>query len=562
MIFRSSFRRLVYSLPTHWQLQIKEFMLVLRRQYDWAVPIKHLRQREQSYLEDTALKNRQFPDRKRVFICSLQKYPPWLETEFVLATALRLRGQDVQSMLCDGVLPICELNLGLQERPSCEACTAWLSRYEDAFGFGLARLSDFLSKNDRERAEELVNQTPMGDLNSLVVDGVRVGRLARSELQRYYRGYVFDPLGQALGAYRQWLVAGILLTWLFERTFDRYRPDILVASSGKTLLAACAIEVAQQRDIHVVTWDTSALYRDGLMFRHDVPADDVNLDDVWDEVSKQELSDIQLNELNEFIGRWSRSENTPFSYNPSPLENEQIIRQNLGLRSQSAIVVAYTNTSWDMAVVDRDIGFESMYDWVFSLVQYAISHPEIELIVRAHPAEKKTPHNLQTTTPVVPEIKKRFRSLPGNVKFIEGDNPISSYTLANMAQVVTLYASMLGLELAMRGIRPWIAGDVNYRAKGFTLDLTSKEHMVGLLDKNTFKNRLTEDEVRLAQKFAYLWFFRHIFLNPFVQSFDYRFNLESFQALAQGGNPVMDDLCDALLTTKPFVDIGHVNQSR
>ena len=57
----------------------------------------------------------------------------------------------------------------------------------------------------------------------------------------------------------------------------------------------------------------------------------------------------------------------------------------------------------------------------------------------------------------------------------------------------------------LRGKRPWIAGDVTYRGKGFTLDLASREQMYDLLDKNAFHNRLSEDEVKLAQRFAYLW---------------------------------------------------------
>jgi hypothetical protein len=554
---RPAFQRLAYLLPRRWQLELKIAKRAILRQPDWAIPIKQLRLQEQSYLQETGLKNSLLPQRRRILILSMQIYPPWLDTELALGMALRLRGHKVQGILCDGLMPICELNLGLQMRPPCGVCVDWISRYEKAFGFNFFRLTDFITKLDLEKAEELVRKTQMSDLPSLVVSGVNVGKVARLELQRYYRGFVFDPLGKALEVYRKWLVAGVLMTWLFERILDREEPDILISSSGKTLLAACANALAKKRATHVVTWDTSALFQDGIMFRHDEPADDVNLDDVWGEVSQKALSNSQEKEIDEFMRKWSRSEITPFSYNPMPLENETLIRTQLGLRPESPLVIAYTNTSWDMAVVDRDIGFESMYDWVFSLVQYAIDHPKIDLIVRAHPAEKKTPPILHTTTPVVPEIKKRFESIPNNIKFIEGDNPISSYTLASMAQVVMLYASMLGLELAMRGIRPWIAGNVNYRGKGFTLDLVSKEQMFDLLENSLFSDNLSKEEVTLAKKFAHLWIFRHLIHNPFVDAAGQNFRLESFRKIAPGGNRIMDDLCEALVSGQPFIDIGH-----
>jgi hypothetical protein len=130
-----------------------------------------------------------------------------------------------------------------------------------------------------------------------------------------------------------------------------------------------------------------------------------------------------------------------------------------------------------------------------------------------------------------------------------------------MARNVILYSGMLGLEMALRGKRPWIAGDFTYRGKGFTLDLTSREHMYELLDNNSLENILSEREVKLAQRFAYLWIFRYVFHNPFVKSTDNMFSLESFHALAPGGNAVIDDLCDDILEGKPFIDIGQVQKN-
>ena len=38
-------------------------------------------------------------------------------------------------VLCDGVVPMCEMNLGRRDRPPCDVCEAWLAHYEQAFGF-------------------------------------------------------------------------------------------------------------------------------------------------------------------------------------------------------------------------------------------------------------------------------------------------------------------------------------------------------------------------------------------------------------------------------------------
>jgi hypothetical protein len=546
--------RTLYALPPRWQMYVKAIKRFTLRQHDWARSTQELRLLEHDYLTETVAQNNHLPNRKRIAIYSLHHFSP---VEYGLSMALHLRGHDVQGILCDGLLPLCEMNLGPNIRPPCEACIMNLSRYEDAFGFHYDRLKNFLSDKDQERAEQLVAETADDALSKLEVNGVPVGRFARREIQRYYRGFIFDPPRDP--AFRKWLVSAVLLTWLSERWLDAVKPDIVGVCSGRTLPTACLFEVARQRGIHVVTWDGVATRPDGLMFSHNHAATEVPLDDAWKETANEPLSAQQIDELDAFLSEWARSRNTPFPYNLNPLEDQTLIRSELGLRSGVPLIAAFTNTSWDIAVIDRDVGFESMFDWIFSLVEYAINHPEIDLVVRAHPAEKNVPIDLRSRTPVGPEIRKRFQPLPSNVKIIEGDNPISSYSLAKMAQVNMVYASRFGLEIALRGMRPWIAGDVTYRGKGFSLDLTSKKHMFSLLDTYTFDNQLSEAEIKSAQRFAYLWFFRYEVRLPLLHPPNKRFMLSTFRDLGPGGNPIIDNLCDAFVSGRPFIDMGAPN---
>lgn len=550
--FRVMLRRALYSLPPSWQLQIGAVKRSVLGQFNWADEVKQLRSREQEYIETTALTNRSLPDRKRIAIYSLHHFSG---TEYGLAMALHLRGHDVRGILCDGLLPLCELNLGPNVRPPCDACIMSLSRYEDAFGFNYDRLKDFLTEEDLVRADRLVTETPVERLATLEVNQVPVGRFARREIQRYYRGFVFEP--QKDPAFRKWLISAVLLTWLSERWLDNLQPDIVGVCSGRTLPTACLFEVARQRHIDVVTWDGVASRPDGLMFSHNELATEIPLDDHWQRVSASALSPEESDELSKFLGKWSRSENTPFPYNVNPESDADAIRKKLGLRPDAPLIVAFTNTSWDIAVIDRDVGFDSMFDWLFAFVEYAIKHPEKDFVVRAHPAEKRVPKELQSRTPVGPEIRKRFQ-LPKNVHIVEGDDPISSYTLSTMAQVCMLYASRLGLEIALRGKRPWIAGAVTYRDKGFTLDLQSREHMFSLLDVNTISEQLSEEQITMAQRFAYLWLFRYEVQLPLLHPPDKRFTLDSFRQLGAGGDWVIDNVCDAFVSGNPFLDISNL----
>lgn len=552
MQWPSPLRQAVRRLPEPAQLLLKRGDAALR-QHDWAASIRRLRVREQDYLDRTAEENRNRPGRKRLLVFALQQVPPWLEVEYSLAAALRLRGHLVHGILCDGLVPLCEMNLGGSERPPCGVCAGWLARYEDAFGFDFARLTHLVSNSDRDLAERLVAQTPDHELAPLVVDGVSVGRLAARELQRYSRGFVFGP--EHHPAYRRWLVSAVLLVWLASRLLDREQPDIVVTGSGRTLPSACLCAIACLRRIHVVTWDTEPTFPDGLVFSHNDAAPLLPLDDAWKSTARQPLTGDQTHTLHEFLGRWARGEIRPHPYDPAPLEDHESIRRRLGLRPRVPLIVAFTNSAWDMAAVDRDVGFASMFEWLFALIEYAEAHPEIDLVVRAHPSETNTSPDLQSRTPVGPEILRRHRHLPANITLVEGASPVSSYLLAEMAQVVMTYASRIGLEVAVRGKRPWLAGDTTYRSRGFTRDLASKQEMIDLLDARTFDDTLPADAIELAERFAYLWFFRYVTRVPLLRPSERSFALQTFRELAPGGHPIIDRLCEAIVTGSPFVDL-------
>lgn len=546
MFMRESF----YQLPPRLQYHVGSAKRTLLQQFDWSAPVKRLRLEEQHLINETIGGSRQLESRKRVAIFSINH---WSSLEYGLAMALRLRGNDVQGILCDGLLPLCEMNLGPNLRPPCEACIMNLSRFEDAFGFEYDRLKKFVTREDLHNATKLVNETPDSDLAAFKVDQTPVGLFARREIQRYYRAFIFEP--ETDPVFRKWLISGVLITWLSQRWLDHVKPDIAGVCSGRTLPTACFYEVARQRGIDVVTWDGVATRPDGFMFAHNELATEIPLDRLWPDYKDVPLSEDELNELNEFMGLWSRSEVTPFPYNTNPIEDETLIKQQLGFREAAPIVVAFTNTSWDIAVIDRDVGFESMFDWLFALVEFAIQHPEIDFVVRAHPAEKKVPLELQSRTPVCAEIRKRY-AIPDNLKLIEGDDPTSSYVLARLATVNMVYASRFGLELALRGIQPWLAGAVTYREKGFTLDIESKEHMVRLLSQQLRTQPLSTDQVELAQRFAYLWFYRYEVRLPLLHPPDKQFKLTSFKQLGPGGDPALDAICDSFVSGRPFIELN------
>jgi hypothetical protein len=81
--------------------------------------------------------------------------------------------------------------------------------------------------------------------------------------------------------------------------------------------------------------------------------------------------------------------------------------------------------------------------------------------------------------------------------------------------------------------------------------------MFSLLDEKAGSRQLSEPEVTLAERFAYLWLFRYEVPLPLLHPPDKRFALASFRELGPNGNPTIDRLCEAFVTGEPFLDLSR-----
>ena len=170
----------------------------------------------------------------------------------------------------------------------------------------------------------------------------------------------------------------------------------------------------------------------------------------------------------------------------------------------------FCNILWDSAVVGRDLAFPSMGTWVTEGIRWAESHPEIDLVVRIHPAEVQL-RNHPTRERMADHISAEVTSLPPNVRVIEADDPTSSYVLMDTATLGLVYTSTVGLELAARGVPVIVAATTHYRGRGFTIDPETAAEYWAAADRvlATPPSETERDRSReLARRYAVLFFFR------------------------------------------------------
>ena len=220
-----------------------------------------------------------------------------------------------------------------------------------------------------------------------------------------------------------------------------------------------------------------------------------------------------------------------------------------------------------------------MFDWLRRTVQVAAALPDVQLVIRVHPAEVRIPMS-ESRDRAIDRLEAEFPDLPPNVRLVSDrlDRIPLAFALArharrriranlgwafgfnsvgiDLAKAVLVYTSTIGLEAAVRGKRVLVAGRTHYRGRGFTSDVASREDYRDLLLESLQGDELGAAEVELARRYAYLFFFR------FMQDFPWvvdtprsarRLTFSHLSELAVGRNPVLDRMCEAILEGRPFI---------
>ena len=110
----------------------------------------------------------------------------------------------------------------------------------------------------------------------------------------------------------------------------------------------------------------------------------------------------------------------------------------------------------------------------------------------------------------VDTIHKLLPELPAHIHLIKPEDKVNTYDLVEITDIGLVYTTTVGMEMAMSGIPTIVVGKTHYRNRGFTIDPESYVNyykLLGSLLENPKENRLKADQIELAWKYAYHFFF-------------------------------------------------------
>ena len=296
-------------------------------------------------------------------------------------------------------------------------------------------------------------------------------------------------------------------TWLAA-----HKPDVVILPNGTIQEMGILFRVAKYLKIPTVTFEFGDkreniwLAQDSEIMRHET-------DNLWQARGNQPLDDAQLGQLHALFSAREDArtwKNFTRQWQDTPTKGGASVRRKLHLDDRPVVLLA-TNVLGDSLTLDRQVFSKTMADWIEKSVRYFVDRKDVQLLIRVHPGEMLT-HG----TSMVDVVRAELGEIPDHIHLIEPDEKINTYDILDIANLGMVYTTTVGLEMAMRGIPVIVAGQTHYRNRGFTHDPASWDAFYDKMDTllgDLEGSRLSQDQIELAWRYAYLFFFE--FPRPF-----------------------------------------------
>ena len=411
--------------------------------------------------------------------------------ELLLSRALRARGHKVRHVVCDRVLPVCENKRHGEEDDwgrACAKCYIFGKRVIESTGSDILWLGEAVqSSEDAGDWDEYVE--------SALLKHHRVGILPDTPDVRQ-RGEMFRETARISAALGKALV--------------RLNPDRVIMSHGIYCTWGPVRDVLNEAGIPVMTHGR-AKKRDTQKMNWRASAGVWDVSGEWEKVCDKPLTKSQEARIDAYLDSRRDHSQDMRVYNFGGEETVRETRRRLRLDPDKQTFVLFTNVLWDAASAQREIAFKDPIDWVMESISWFGEHPDNQLVIKIHPAEVV----IGTNQPFASLIRDQFPELPSNVRVIEPDEEVNSWSIMQVADLGLVHTSTVGMEMPLEGIPCAVVSRTHYRSCGFTIDVSSREEYFRLIE-TWDGSSVDRDKIRMmARRYAFLLFERYQLHFPF-----------------------------------------------
>ena len=401
---------------------------------------------------------------------------PFYTAHVLLARTVADSGKTVALLSCNGLQPICSMKMASSLEPTapgdvdnfaCRTCRPLARRVGHDYGLTDLPIEELLTPGLIAELGCIIEANASA-LWETTYDEIAFGRAALGETLRHARKVSIEEMVEAdQRILRSLVYSSLAVYFALKELASRFRierivyfgdyayylpPQVFAKRQGIPLTH---ISYAYNKDIDqrvLVLWP-------GHGATHML-----NLVDKWPEhrdrpLSASVVADVLDGALFRLCGHGGVS-----TYSPNWAQEKDNLIEELGLDSQRKTLVAY-NSSMDEVVCNREfmrvigepyeqenVPFVDQLTWLCELIRWVGRRSDLQLIVRLHPRMGSDSHRHSGVASQLNLYRERLVDIPKNVVVIWPDSKLSSYNVAEYAQVVLTSWSNMGLELARFGV--------------------------------------------------------------------------------------------------------------
>lgn len=478
-----------------------------------------------------------------------------------LAVALTLRGARVSLLVCDHQLPACSAWVRQSMPPSfradvhtpqatlCEGCLQPTVRVLEPLGLPIHRYSDLISEAELDSATAGTEELDLEQIRELRLDGVAVGEHSVAGAIRFFACARLEDEPNHLDVTRRYLRAAIMTALASRKAMTASAAKVVCGSHGIYVPQGIVSEVARKLGVRVVNWH-QAYRQHCVLFSHGDTYHKTLLHEPTSEWEPSQWSPAREREIVSYLDSRQYGKQDWISFNREPDSKSLELVAEMGVNFDKPCIGLLTNVAWDAQLHYGATPFADMMTWLIETIRHFASRPDLQLLIRIHPAEVKG--YIPSRQPALAEIQRAFPTLPSNVFVIPPESTISTYETMERCNAVIIYATKTGIELSARGVPIIVAGEAWIKNKGFARDASSKEEYFKILDGLPLSERLTDEQTQRARKYAYHFFMRRMIPVSYLDD-KMRPAVDAVDELEPGRDPGMDVVCKGILEGSTFV---------
>ena len=525
--------------------------------FDWAKVITKSDKKWDEFVSEA--KN----GRRILIATSMGCYDAGLVLESLISVALTLRGAELSFFLCDDLLSVCQMAKISSDVPArlvhqgktqrCHNCFKSGREFYQPLGLNIFRFSEFVSKAEITKAEDISSTVPLAQIKDYEYEGLSVGEHAYAGVLRYYGRGELENDSYCEKISRMYLRAAMLTVFATRGLLKKHKFDCVVFHHGIYVPQGLIGEVLRQEGVRVINWNhayrkQSFIFSHNDSYHHTMISEPVS---AWENIKwTPEIEDKTLKYLK---SRWQGTDDWIW-FHEKPVEDVKKIAKELGIDFNKPCVGMLTNVMWDAQLHYQSNAFKCMLDWVFQTIEYFVERPDLQLIIRIHPAEIRG--LVPSRQKLADEINKKYKILPENIFIILPESQVSTYAVMEKCNAVLIYNTKTGIELASLGIPVVVAGEAWIRNKGFSLDASNPNEYFKILNRLPLPERMGKEQTQRALKYAFHFFFRRMLQVPYVvmpKKLGFTLSISSLKDLMPGMCRCLDLICQGILTNSAFI---------